>query len=220
MVTFPTSTAQIISLPGFVFSVHIERFDTRTKRMIIHRKYKQQQRACCKQKTCSEAKQEVTRMYLNEACCRCCGEEPVQLSLDEFYRAAKKTNHHPAGLVKLQHHPVPRASASSKAVFSQHEFTLSITSSCQNFVNSKSTSLVTHLRLPLPYSHGWRHLFWLLATKYSFVQVSWLWRLFLVTPFSHCWDQQFFSPMHRVIAWDYLVEIVLHLSVVITRLLD
>lgn len=116
------------------------------------------------------------------------------------------------------HHPVPRASISSKAVFSQHEFTFSITSSCQKFVNSKSTSLVIHLRLPLPYSHGWWHLFWLLAAKYSFVQVSWLWRhLFLVTPFFHCWDQQVFSPTHRIITWDYFMEIMLHLSVVITR---
>lgn len=145
-------------------------------------------------------------MYLNESCCRYHREEPVQLSYDKFCRAAKKTNHHPAGLVKLRHHPVPRASTFSKVIFSPDEFTLSITSCCQKFVNSKSTSLIIHLRFSLPYSHGWWHLFRLLATKYNFVQVSWLWRhLFLVTSFSHCWDQQFFHQctgfLHEIILW-------------------
>lgn len=133
--TFTIITAQIISLQGFVLSIHIERFESFIEN-ISSSKW-----LAANKIPSSEAKQEVTRMYLNEPCCRYHGEEPVKLSHDKFCRPAK-TNHHPAGLPKLWHHIVPRASTSSKAVLSQHEFTFSITSSCQKFVNSKSSSLV------------------------------------------------------------------------------
>lgn len=76
----------------------------------------------------------------------------MQVSHDKFCGAGKKTSHHPAGLVQLWHDPVPRASSSSKFLFSQHEFTCATASSCQRFVRSKSTSLVIHLKLSVIFS--------------------------------------------------------------------